>query len=87
VSDAPIRAGLREATVRLEGLGARLQAADPRAVLARGYVLVTDTAGRPVTSAASVKPAARLRLEFGDGAVDVQRVPEPGAKRQAELSL
>jgi exodeoxyribonuclease VII large subunit len=56
-------------------------------VLARGYVLVTDSTGRPVTSAAAVKPAARLRLEFGDGAVDVQRLSEPGVKRQAELGL
>jgi len=33
-------------------------------------VLVTDAAGQPVISAASVKPQARLRLQFGDGEVD-----------------
>ena len=87
LTDAPVRAGLRELSARLEGLTARLHAADPRAVLARGYALVTDPAGRPVTSAAAVRPAARLRLEFADGAVDVQRVGARGEKRQQELPL
>ncbi len=84
---APLHSRLREATTRLEGLSARLVGADPRAVLARGYALVTDRAGRPVTSAAAVRPTARLRLEFGDGAVEVQRVGEVGSKRQQELSF
>ena len=87
VSEAPLRSQFREAAVRLEGLGARLQAADPRAVLARGYALVTDLAGHPVTSAAAIRPAARLKLEFGDGTVEVQRVAEAGSKRQGSLGL
>jgi exodeoxyribonuclease VII large subunit len=87
LTEAPVRAKLREMTARLEGLSGRLQAADPRAVLARGYALVTDPAGRPVTSAAAVRPAARLRLEFADGAVEVQRVSGRGEKRQQELAL
>ncbi len=87
LTDAPVRAGLRELTARLEGLAARLQAADPRAVLARGYALVTDAAGRPVTSAAGVRPAARLTLEFADGAVAVQRVGDKLGTRQQELAL
>ena len=87
VGDAPLRSKLREAAVRLEGFGARLQAADPRAVLGRGYVLVTDIAGHPVTSAAAIRPAARLRLEFNDGTIEVQRVAEPGSKRQGSLTF
>ncbi len=86
-TEAPLRAALREAALRLEGLGARLGAADPRAVLGRGYALVTDMAGRPVTSAATIRGAARLKLEFGDGTVTVQRVAEPASKRQQELSF
>ncbi len=82
-----MRAGLRELAARLHGLAGRLQAADPRAVLARGYALVTDAAGRPVTSAAGVRPAARLRLEFADGAVAVQRVGDKVGTRQQELPL
>jgi exodeoxyribonuclease VII large subunit len=85
--DGALLGRLREAAARVEGLGARLASADPRAVLARGYALVTDTAGRPVTSAAAVRPAARLKLEFGDGTVDVQRVADPASKRQRELSF
>jgi exodeoxyribonuclease VII large subunit len=85
--DGALIGRLREAAARVEGLGARLASADPRAVLARGYALVTDQSGRPVTSAGAVKPAARLRLEFGDGHVDVQRVADPASKRQQELNF
>ncbi len=47
-----------------------MDAASPLALLQRGYVLVTNPAGQPVTSAASVKPGGKLRLHFGDGEVD-----------------
>jgi exodeoxyribonuclease VII large subunit len=70
VSEAPLRASLREARAHLAGLGPRLDAASPLALLQRGYVLVTTPAGQPVTTAASVKPGGRLRLHFGDGKVD-----------------
>jgi exodeoxyribonuclease VII large subunit len=69
-SDAPLRASLREARAHLSGIGPRLDAASPLALLQRGYVLVTNPAGQPVTSAAAVKPGGRLRLRFGDGEVD-----------------
>jgi exodeoxyribonuclease VII large subunit len=49
------------------------------ALLQRGYVLVTNPAGRPVTTAASVKPGNKLRLHFGDGEVDA--VAQGGAGR------
>jgi exodeoxyribonuclease VII large subunit len=70
VSPAPLRSALREARAHLSGLGPRLEAASPMALLQRGYVLVTNPAGLPVTSAASVKPGGKLRLHFGDGEVD-----------------
>jgi exodeoxyribonuclease VII large subunit len=70
VSEAPLRASLREARAHLAGLGPRLESASPMALLQRGYVLVTNPAGRPVTTAASVKPGGKLRLHFGDGEVD-----------------
>ncbi len=85
LSDAPVRARLREESARLAGLIGRLEAADPRAVLARGYALVTDAAGRPVTSAKAVGASARLRLEFADGAVTVQKTSETARKRQGAL--
>ena len=69
LSIAPVQASLRERRAVLEGLGARLEGVSPLAVLARGYVLVTDEAGQPVTRAAGVKTGERLRLRFGDGEV------------------
>ncbi len=70
VTAAPLRSSLREAGAHLSGLGARLDSASPLAILQRGYVLVTDPAGHPVTTASSVKAGNRLRLLFGDGQVD-----------------
>jgi exodeoxyribonuclease VII large subunit len=79
VSDAPLRASVREARAHLSGFGSRLEAASPLALLQRGYVLVTTPAGQPVTSAASVKPGGRLRLHFGDG--EVEAVAQGGTGR------
>ncbi|WP_428491513.1 exodeoxyribonuclease VII large subunit [Rhodopila sp.] len=81
LSEAPLRASLREARAHLSGLGPRLEAASPLALLRRGYVLVTNPAGLPITSAASVKPGGRLRLTFGDGEVDAVAQGGPGRGR------
>ena len=69
LSDAPLRAQLREARARLDGISARLESVSHQAVLARGYVLVFDARDKPLTSAASVRPGARLKLRFADGEV------------------
>jgi exodeoxyribonuclease VII large subunit len=69
LSDAPLRALLRETRARLEGTAARLESVSPLAVLQRGYAVVSDAAGHPLTSAAKVAPGARLRLRFADGEV------------------
>jgi len=71
ITAAPLRASLREARAHLSGLNARLQAASPLAILQRGYVMVTDPSGHSITNAASVKLGGRLRLQFGDGQIDV----------------
>jgi len=86
LSDAPLRAGLREARARLEGSAARLEAVSPLAVLARGYVLVSDPAGQPLTAANSVKPGARLTLRFADGTVGATADGGRAASRQGSLS-
>ncbi len=67
LTDAPLRASLREAGARLHGSAARLETVSPMAVLARGYALVTDPAGHSLTSAAAIAPGAKLRLRFADG--------------------
>lgn len=62
---------------RVELLSVRLAAMDPRAVLSRGYVLVTHHDGRPAVAASDVAPCELLRLEWADGVaharVDVER--------------
>jgi exodeoxyribonuclease VII large subunit len=52
-------------------LAARLEGASYASVLARGFVMVRDAAGKPVTAAASVAPGAALTLGFADGTVAV----------------
>ena len=60
-------ATLRERAAILSGLTARLDSASPQAVLARGYVLVRDQAGHPVTAGVTLRPGTRLSLAFADG--------------------
>jgi exodeoxyribonuclease VII large subunit len=48
-----------------------LEGASYERVLARGFVLVRDTAGRAVMQATAVRPGAKLKLVFGDGEVRV----------------
>ena len=57
---------------RLLGLWKRLQAASPDSVLKRGFVIMKDEAGRPVTRRAGIGPGRRLTAEFGDGPLDVR---------------
>jgi len=59
---------------RLLSLWKRLQAASPHSVLNRGFVLLRDTEGRPVTRRAGLVPAQQLTAEFADGVVQVQAV-------------
>ncbi len=82
-----LQAKLREARARLEGLGARLESVSYTQVLARGYALVTDGAGVPVTRAAAVRPGMDLRLRFADGEARAVAAGGRGEKRQASLPL
>ena len=53
----------------LERLGLALGAHDPQRTLARGYALVEDGAGKPLTSAAAVRAARRFKLRLHDDSV------------------
>ncbi|MEY4941570.1 MAG: exodeoxyribonuclease large subunit, partial [Verrucomicrobiota bacterium] len=57
---------------RLLALWKRLQAASPKSVLNRGFVLMRDEAGRPVTRRAAVTPGQGLAAEFADGVARVK---------------
>jgi exodeoxyribonuclease VII large subunit len=62
-----------EAVVRraenLERLALALAAHDPERTLARGYALIEDGAGEPVTTAARARAAGDVGLRFHDGRV------------------
>ncbi len=82
---APVQARLREASARLEGLAGRLESVSHKAVLARGYAAVFGADGHPLTTAASVRPGAALRIAFADG--DVRATAARDDKRQGALPL
>ena len=54
---------------RLERAAKLLTAVSYHGVLARGFALVRSEAGKPMRSAASVDPGARVDIEFADGRV------------------
>lgn len=87
LSDAPLRASLRAARARAEGAGGHLEAVSPLAVLKRGYVVVSDTAGHALTEAGQVQPGQPLRLRFCDGEVRAVAEGGRGAGRQGRLAL
>ena len=78
---------MREARARLEGTAARLESVSPLAVLQRGYALVSDPAGHPLTSAGAIKPGGRLKLRFADGEVGATADGARKVDRQGELGL
>jgi exodeoxyribonuclease VII large subunit len=57
---------------RLLSLYKRLQAASPKSVLNRGFAIVRDETGKPVTRRAKIKAGQQLTNEFSDGSVKVR---------------
>ena len=58
---------IQQESHRLLALWKRLQSVSPESVLKRGFVVLRDEAGLPVTRRANVKAGQRLRAQFGDG--------------------
>ncbi|HTP18398.1 MAG TPA: exodeoxyribonuclease VII large subunit [Solirubrobacteraceae bacterium] len=56
----------------LQRLSLALAAHDPERTLARGYALVEDRDGEPVTSSGGARDAHEVRVRFHDGAVDAE---------------
>jgi exodeoxyribonuclease VII large subunit len=56
----------------LERLRLALDAHDPRRTLERGYALVEDAAGAPVTTAEAARAEARLTVRMADGSLPVR---------------
>ncbi|GAB4120232.1 MAG: exodeoxyribonuclease VII large subunit [Sideroxydans sp.] len=57
---------------RLQALHQQLQSLDPQQVLARGYSVVRDAAGRIVSSSAGISSGDRLQLTFAQGGANVE---------------
>lgn len=57
---------------RLLALWKRLQAASPKSVLNRGFAIVRDEAGQPVTRRTQARARQQLTVEFGDGTLPVR---------------
>ncbi|MDF1483794.1 exodeoxyribonuclease VII large subunit [Ramlibacter sp. H39-3-26] len=55
----------------LENMQHRWAALDPRAILRRGYALLSDAQGRSITSARNVDPGQMVRAALVDGEVDL----------------
>jgi exodeoxyribonuclease VII large subunit len=69
----------------LERLGLQLQLLDPKLVLQRGYALLKDESGRPVTSVGHTRPGQTLHAALADGEVDL-RVLAKGEQSSIESS-
>ena len=62
-----VRAVAENARRRLEINRLRLEKESPTVILSKGYALVFDENGRPVTRAAALPPESRVTLQFTDG--------------------
>ena len=68
---AGMRRGLDRRAEHLSRLELRLQLLDPRLVLQRGYALLTDTQGKPVTQERQAPPGTALRAQLAEGGLDL----------------
>ena len=61
---------MRVRRLKFDALQARLSAANPRAILQRGYSIVTGPDGRLIRSVQQVSPGDAVRVHFHDGTAD-----------------
>jgi exodeoxyribonuclease VII large subunit len=66
-----LKAALRHQQHRLERSQFRLAVLDPKLILQRGYVWLSDAQGTPVTHAGSISVGQALRATLVDGEVDL----------------
>ncbi|MBA3771974.1 MAG: exodeoxyribonuclease VII large subunit [Ramlibacter sp.] len=72
-----VQARLHRGTQALDRARLRLDLLDPRLVLQRGYALLADESGRPVTSARETHPGQALVATLADGEVALTVWPRP----------
>jgi exodeoxyribonuclease VII large subunit len=83
---AAARRAVADVQGRLEALAARLESVSPKRVLERGYAIISDTNGLPVTSTALAAAGAHLNVEFNDGKVGVQVLDGPAKPARARAT-
>jgi exodeoxyribonuclease VII large subunit len=66
---------------RLEGLARLLESLSYEQVLARGFALVRDGAGKPLLRARAVEPGTALSIEFADGRIGATAEGAPPAEQ------
>ncbi len=76
-----VRGLLRESEMRLEHFDALLEGCSYKQVLKRGFSLVLDGAGNPVTSAKALRPGAAIQAVFHNGEVNAVVSGSHGGKR------
>jgi exodeoxyribonuclease VII large subunit len=69
---------IEQASHHLLGLWKRLQAASPASVLNRGFVIVRNAEGAPLTRRSAVKAGSTLAAEFADGTIALRALPDAG---------
>jgi exodeoxyribonuclease VII large subunit len=70
---------IEQASHHLLGLWKRLQAASPASVLNRGFVIMRNAEGAPLTRRSAVKSGSTLAAEFADGTIAVRALRDPQA--------
>jgi exodeoxyribonuclease VII large subunit len=76
-------------TKKLAQFGSLLESYSFHRVLERGYAVVRDDAGKPVTAAAATQPGQQVALQFQDdsvGAVIAGKAPAPAQKKKPEAT-
>lgn len=74
--DAATRNAVQTAATRLDRARLRLDLLDPRLVLQRGYAMLQDSDGKPVTRASQTRVGQVLRATLADGEVDLGVLPQ-----------
>jgi len=71
------RLHLRDGAIRSEALMREVTGQGPEKTLKRGFVLVRNQAGQPVTRASQAKSGTPIEIEFHDGKVLTTPLPQP----------
>jgi exodeoxyribonuclease VII large subunit len=86
LSPALVERPYRDAQQRLNALGDLLESLSFRRVLERGYAVVRDAGGKPVTVAAGLAAGDAVSVEFKDGAVGAEITGAMEPTRPAQRS-